>query len=382
MNDYWNGGTGVWSNGSQWSLGTSPGTNNNAFIYSGGSDLVTLDIGSGSVNQLNLGGATNGFTSELTDGGTAQNLSIINGLSIGANGFLNLTGASTFTAATMSNSGDVYVGPTATISLTGQPLGITDAVAVSRFDLYGTFTAGGANGFAQLNSIEGAVNLFGQSFTDTPGSGTLTVSSTGTLTANAGTSLTIAGNLNNSGFVTTDPGGNTVNITGTLTNQAGAQFVLFGPGDHSTMAGLNNSGFVDAEGGSTLAITGAATNNGSLLTNAYNLGGGNTITFGGLLTNNGVFVLSGPADMSTVGSLTNNAGAFVDVEQGSTLSITGAVNNSATGSGSGIYTSFNGTGGNTLNIGGTLTNGGVFELLGSGDKATMASLANNARWSC
>ncbi len=87
VNDYWNGGTGVWSNGAQWSLGTSPGINNNAIIYSGGNDLVTLNIGSGSVNQFNLGGALNGFTSELTDGGTAQNLTITNGLSIGANGY-------------------------------------------------------------------------------------------------------------------------------------------------------------------------------------------------------------------------------------------------------------------------------------------------------
>ena len=107
VNDYWNGGTGVWSNGRQWSLGTSPGINNNAFIYSGGNDLVTLDIGSGTVNQLNVGGAVNGSTSELTDGGTAQNLTIIQGLSVGAQGFLNLTGASTITAATMGNSGHV-----------------------------------------------------------------------------------------------------------------------------------------------------------------------------------------------------------------------------------------------------------------------------------
>ncbi len=83
VNDYWNGGTGVWSNGGQWSLGTSPGSNNNAFIYSGGNDLVTLDVGTGTVNQLNVGGASNGFTSELTDGGTTQTLVVSNGLTVG-----------------------------------------------------------------------------------------------------------------------------------------------------------------------------------------------------------------------------------------------------------------------------------------------------------
>ena len=102
----------------------------------------------------------------MTDGGTAQNLTIIQGLSVGANGFLNLTGASTITAATMGNSGYVYVGPTATLNLTSQPNGITDAVANSTFDLWGTFKAGSNSGFANLNSVEGTVNLYGQSFTD------------------------------------------------------------------------------------------------------------------------------------------------------------------------------------------------------------------------
>ncbi len=372
LNDFWNGGTGVWSNGSQWSLGTSPGINNNAFIYSGGNDLVTLDIGSGSVNQLSIGGASNGFTSELTDGGTAQNLTIVQGLSIGANGFLDLTGASTITAATMGNNGHVFVGTGASLRLTSQPSGITDAVAGSRFDLWGTFTAGSSNGFANLDSIEGAVNLFGQNFTDTPGSGQLTISSTGSLTANAGTSLTIAGNLANNGMVSTDPGGNTITITGTVGNASGAQFILFGPGDHSSMASLSNAGIVDVEDGSTLSITGSATNNGSLLANFHNFGGGNTISVGGLLTNNGVFALSGPGDMATISSLTNNAGGFVDAEQGSTIQINGSVTNAGQ-----IYTSFNGTGGNTFNVTGTLNNTNFFGME-STDTATIGGAVTNS----
>jgi fibronectin-binding autotransporter adhesin len=369
LNDFWNGGTGVWSNGSQWSLGTSPGINNNAFIYSGGNDLVTLDIGSGSVNQLSVGGASNGFTSELTDGRTAQNLTIIQGLSVGANGFLDLTGASTVTAATMGNSGHVFVGTGATLSLTSQPAGITDAVAGSQFDLWGTFTAGAANGFAQLNSIEGAVNLFGQNFTDTPGSGTLTISSTGALTANAGTTLSIHGNVDNSGSVSTDPGGNTLTVSGTMTNSG--TFQLNGPGDKATMAGLTNNsgGFVDVEGGSTFQVNGNVTNSGNIYT-SFNGTGGNTFnvtgtlnntnffgmestdtaTIGGAVTNSGSFQLTGGA-MATFSSSLMNSGT-VDLENASTLKINGTADNFGT-----LSTSANGgSGGNTLTVSGLLTN--------------------------
>jgi PEP-CTERM motif len=369
VNDFWNGGTGVWSNGAQWSLGTSPGINNNAIIYSGGNDLVTLNIGSGSVNQLNVGGALNGFTSELTDGGTAQNLTIVQGLSVGANGFLDLTGASTVTAATMGNSGHVFVGTGATVNLTSQPLGITDAVAGSQFDLLGTFTAGSGNGFANLNSIEGAVNLFGQNFTDTPGSGTLTVSNTGSLAANSGTTLKVAGNVDNSGSVTTDPGGNTLTITGTVTNSG--TFQLNGPGDKATMAGLTNNtgGFVDVEGGSTFQVNGNASNSGQIFTsfkgtggNTFNVTGSltntnmiglestDTATIGGAVTNSGSFQLTGGA-MATFSSTLMNTGT-VDLENGSTLKINGTADNFGT-----LSTSANsGTGGNTLTVSGVLTN--------------------------
>src|SRR5208283_520163 len=104
---------------------------------------------------------------------------------IGQTGTLMLTGASTVTAATMSNSGLVYIGSGATVNLTNQLGGITDVVAGSQFILFGTFNdiLGGANAFASLNSVEGTLNLYGQNFTDTPASGTLTIASSGALTA-------------------------------------------------------------------------------------------------------------------------------------------------------------------------------------------------------
>src|SRR5208337_1521072 len=134
-------------------------------------------------------------------------------------------------------------------------------------------------------------------------------------------------------------------------------------------------GLVDVENGSTLLINGDVNNSGTVATNSIGLGGNNTLTITGTLANTGIFELLGPTDVATIGNLANNAGGFIDVEGGSTLNITGDVNSSAGGSGFGIYTSFNGTGGNTLNIGGMLTNSGNFEILGPGDMATIGTPA-------
>ena len=64
--DNWNGGTGNWSNSGNWSNG-EPGAGSDVTIYSGGTDQVTLDTGSTTINSLQLGGAYNGYSSELTD---------------------------------------------------------------------------------------------------------------------------------------------------------------------------------------------------------------------------------------------------------------------------------------------------------------------------
>jgi hypothetical protein len=144
----------------------------------------------------------------------------------------------------------------------------------------------------------------------------------------------------------------------------------------ATLGGLVNSGLVDVENGSTLLISGDVNNSGTLATDSIGLGGGNKLTFTGALTNTGIFELLGHSDMATLGSLTNNASGFVDVEGGSTLTIAGDVTNSGAGS-NGLYTSFNGTGGNTLIINGVLTNNGMFGLEGPGDMATISGNVTN-----
>ena len=431
--DLWLGGTGNWSNGAKWSIGV-PTPPDNVFIYSGGNDLVTLDTaGSNNVNALTVGGATNGFSSELTDGGVARTLTIASALTVGQQGTLYFSGSgSSITAATVTNEGFVNIGKGATLNLTGQPLGVTDVPTGAIWTIGGNFEVGGVadTGFANLASIEGAVELQnGQSWTIAPS--LLTIS--GTMDVSNGTTVTIMADVNNSGLFTTGDlgtGGNTLTIAGTLTNDG--YFAMFGAGDMANISGdLDNHvfGTVDLEGGSTLNVTGNFDNrgllesyqsrgntvniaagsgtltneaggiidvesgseltiNGNVINNSAGVDrgiltgfdgiGGNTLNITGTLTNSGHFELLGSKDMSTLGSLTNNAGGFVDVEGGSTLNITGDVTNSSSGSGmQGIFTSFNGTGHNAINIGGTLTNNGMVGIESTGDALTVTGDVTN-----
>ena len=114
--DNWTGGTGNWSNAGNWSSGL-PGNSSDVTIYSGSNDTVTLDT-SPKISSLTLGGASNGTTSELTDGGVAQTLTITKGLTVGQTGTLNLTGGSTVTVgAGLSNAGMIDL--ESTLSVTG-----------------------------------------------------------------------------------------------------------------------------------------------------------------------------------------------------------------------------------------------------------------------
>jgi hypothetical protein len=360
--DLWLGGTGVWSNGSKWSIGV-PQPAFDTIIYSGGNDLVTMDVGSSTVNSLTVGGPTNGFTSTLTDGGIAQTLTITNGLTIGAQGVLSFTsnGGSLITAATASNSGSVTLGPADILNLTAQPNGVTSVPAGASWDIGGNFAVSGVanTGFANLSSLAGTVKFDnGATQSITPA---LTIASTGLLGVGSGTTLNMA-SVNNSGQLIDGInccGGSSVSMTG-LTNNAG--------------------GLVDLEMGSKLTVNGNVTNNGTGVGGIYtSLSGnfGNTIQITGALTNGGTFQLFGSGDQATIGSLTNNAGGFVDVESLSTLNVTGNVINNAAGP-AGIYTSFNGTGNNTINIGGTLTNNGKFGLESTNDQAKVTGAVTNS----
>ena len=398
--DNWNGGTGNWSNAAKWSTGT-PNNNSDVTIYSGGNDLVTLDVGSTTVESLQLGGAQNGHTSELTDGGAAQTLTITNGFTLGATGSLQLIGnGSSVSAGSIVNNGFVTIGSGATLNLTNQPGGVTDVPVNANWLIQGNFAAGGAanTGFANLASIEGTVTFEnGQSQTIDRA---LSIGQSGNsaLTVGNGTSLTINGNVNISGAALRtgymSGGNNVLNITGSLTNTgvfgiagngdmatvggtvtSDGGFGVAGKGAILTVGGFDNTGFASVGNGSTFQINGNVNN--SATGNLYTSGGNNVVNITGSLTNNGNFAVGQPGDMGDMASIGNgltNAGE-VFVQNGSSLQINGNVNNSFFL----VTDSAGGAGGNILNITGSLTNSLGFELTGPGDMGMIGNgLTNNA----
>ena len=242
----WNGGPGNWSTCADWTPGC-PGPGGDAKIYSGGYDNVTLDVGA-NINSLMLGGPSNGTTSELTDGGTQQTLSITNALDIGQTGFLLLNGGSNLTAGTLTNSGGFYINNGSTVGVTGDVLNS------------GTLETGyyGYGGGGDSLNIGGTLTNTGSfdigsfsGYADTVQIGA--VSNSGTFDINGGSTVSVTGDLLNNDLLRTGAlygsGGNTLNVVGTLTNNG--YFGLYGAGDVANLNMLVNNGVVGVASGAT-----------------------------------------------------------------------------------------------------------------------------------
>jgi len=240
-----------------------PTSGDNIVIYSGGSDLVYLDV-SPTINSLTLGGAINGYYSELSDNSIARTLTISQALTANPNGVLQLSGGTSLTARANSvnagsiseyggssilisgnfddqgsvgsdvsvlgtftneagassgfygagnhlgalvNNGKLAVAADSTLIVAGGS-SVTDIPSTAGYEIAGTFTIGG-DPFASLTSIEGTLNLSNQSTNLPPIGGTLTLASSAQLLPANATNLTINGNLlDNSGYVLTDGSGN------------------------------------------------------------------------------------------------------------------------------------------------------------------------------
>ncbi len=263
--------------------------------------------------------------------------------------------------ATLSNSGFVYIGKGATLNLTSQPSGITDVVSGSRLQVSGTFKAGANNALANLNSIEGELDLEnGQSTTATPGSGTLTVSSSGILDVegfSGATTLTISGNLTNSNLVETNRSNNTNNgnnttnsstftVTGAFTNNATGQFIVGNFNDTldvANVATLSNSGFVYIGTGATLNLTNQAS-------------GITDILSGSRLQVSGTFKAGANNALASLNSIEGE----LDLENGQSTTATPG-SGTLTVSSSGILDVEGFSGATTLTISGKLTNSGLVE---------------------
>jgi fibronectin-binding autotransporter adhesin len=373
-NSTWNGGTGNWSNATDWSPNQVPnnggGNTYNVTIDSGGVDTVTLDQ-SASINSLVLGGlvqptllqdlagspdtlsisgqltvsqaATLQFSngSSVTVGGNLSNdgrIVLSNGSTLTVTGTLGnynaiqslqLNGAGTvLNAGSLVNDSVIIIGNGATLNLTNQPQGITE-ISGRFMGVFGTVKAGSANGFANLGEIDLEAYFVlgnGQTTTTTPGSGTLGIGFLALLgmtnsASGAGTTLIVKGNLSNSGmletdFSSTDTKRNTLTVTGTFTNTNDSTAGI-GSLDVMNVGSLANNGSLAI--GGTLNLTGqpdggTLVNEGSLL---IGHGGALKLTNGG-----GSFIQTSG---QTVVDGTLNSVPAVQIK-GGTLSGSGIIN--------------------------------------------------------
>ena len=154
-NSKWNGGTGNWSNATDWTPNGVPnnggGNTYNVTIDSGGTDSTVLDINA-TINSLVLGG-TKGSSSLQNLSGTAEKLNITGGLTVNPTGALTFSDGSTLTVggnATITGSLDLENGSSLVVS----------------GNLYGSFTMdqlgdGGSNSVSVGGSFtnEGTLDL-------------------------------------------------------------------------------------------------------------------------------------------------------------------------------------------------------------------------------
>src|SRR5580658_8793054 len=312
-------------------------------VGAGGSNAGLMDLDQGSTASI-TGSFTNSGTIEtnrfnlltnpnnFTVTGTLTNSGLINlGNNNNTADVMNLGG--------LTNTGEVIVGDGATLKLTSQPNGITDAVAGSQLYVGGTFKAGTASGLANLGSVEGTVALEnGQTTSITPGSGTLTISGSGIFDLDASSKVTITGAVNNSALIETnrynDVGSNTLTVSGALTNSGE---VLVGNNNNTTdvmnVGSLTNTGDVIIGGGATLNLTSQP--NG--ITDAV---AGTQLYIGGSVkagTASGVAKLGSVEGLVTLengqtttitpgsGTLTISGTGIFDVDASSSVTISGAV---------------------------------------------------------
>jgi hypothetical protein len=130
---------------------------------------------------------------------TANTLTIAGNLYNEPGAFLNVNGVGDVAnVATLSNSGNVYVGRGATLNLTAQPGGNTYVLAGSSYVIQGDFVdvTNGTSAFAQLTNIYGSVIIDnGQTIQDNPIGLTLTIFSGGSLNVMNGSTLLVHSNV-------------------------------------------------------------------------------------------------------------------------------------------------------------------------------------------
>jgi PEP-CTERM motif len=378
--DNWLGGTGNWSDAPNWTQGV-PVSGSDVLIYSGGEDLVYLDMNA-LANSLTLGGTSNGYTSSLTDNGSAYTLALANALNIEGSGNLAFSGGSTASIGTnLANGGSISLDNGSGISV---PNGTFYNQGVMSMFWYDALTARYIDNEGNVVFQNGATLtsntdfLNNSSLFQTASSGSVTIgvpngtfhntnngyvllASGGALTAhyidnegsiyfNSGSTLTSHTDFTNSGklctaceFVHVGPGYISV-PNGTFYNAGGGQVSLGWSGDVLTARYIDNEGSMTLVPldtyngiGATLTSDTDFLNGGTLYTMGPYGAGGNTVNVpNGIFynTGNGQVYLEGAGDVLSARTLNNQGYVFV----GATLLV-----GTGTAANTGYYQLANGT---------------------------------------
>ncbi len=252
----------------------------------GSSDLSGFQIASGATLIVSEG------TFNLTGSGSYSGLFDMNSATIDTDGGdLTLSSAVEWDYGTIIGSGKVVLTKTSTLALT------SDQFLGTEFDL---------SGAATMNNDQFYIGAYSSSL-GAYVTGTLDITSTGTLTMNAGTGISTQGSV-----------GNLIDNAGTIT--------VAGSGSTYIGVQLVNTGTIDVTNG-TLELTGG----GSSALTAFKIASGSALELGG-----GTFSLTGTGDYSGLFALT---GGILDTDAGD-LTFTSAVawsGSSAVGSGKLIF---------------------------------------------
>jgi len=247
--DNWLGGTGYWSNGSNWSAGL-PIASSDVVINSGGTDLVYFDTGT-AINSLTIG--NDGFCpcSDL-ETATTLTLDVAGPTLIAQTGSLGINGGTVNTSSLVLHSFGSVVISSGTLNLTNQLGGLTNIPFGAYVDIAGGFNdvLGGSSGFAHMTSVAGELILEnGQTITITPNGGLLSVNTPYTnLDVSNNSYVIINGDVHNFGgsevSVDSFPGnsGSRLDVTGNFFNDAGSYFILANAGSVVNFGSFTNKG--------------------------------------------------------------------------------------------------------------------------------------------
>jgi hypothetical protein len=373
-----------------------------ATSVSAGGQLLVASSGTGG-GTLNMGGS-------LTNAGYMQ---VGNG-SLGGTSTANVAGTYTGTGGRMVLQGGNFAGSNALLNVGGAAPSILTGTYNVEGNVGSAAVEWGSGGITQIG--DGGANLgivyvtgtnayleVGATNTNSALRTLTTIAGNGELELDGGTSVTTTGALtvNTAGQLyvgETGPGGGTLNLGGSLTNRGYMQVGNGSLGGPSTVkvtgTYTGTGGRVIVQGGNTsgtnalLNITGAAP---GILTGTYDVegnGGSAAVKWssGGITqigdggSNQGIVYVTGANAYLEIGATNSNSAlkgltsiagnGELELDGGTSVTTTGAL---AVNSNGQLFVGDFGTGGGTLNVGGSLTNAGNMEIgnTGSGSAATV-----------